>query len=85
MAAFDINSETFIVHVAIWEREEMVVDSSRKAQIKTQSGALVRAPLFDKALTKVPVEYYDYSDVFLVENVAEILENTEMNEHTIKL
>ena len=57
----------------------------RKTQIKTQSRAPVRALLFDKAPTKVPVEYSDYSDVFSVENIAELPENTGINEHTIKL
>ena len=31
------------------------------------------------------MEYSDYSDVFLAENVAELPENTGMNEHAIKL
>ena len=30
-------------------------------------------------------EYSDYSDTFLAENAAELLKNTGMNEHTIKL
>ena len=75
------------------------MDSDRKAQIeaqiKAQSGAQsevqiqgkaqVRALLFDKALTEVPAEYFDYSDVFLAENAAELPENTGINEHAIKL
>ena len=66
-----------MVHVAIREREEMPVHSERQAQV----GAL----LFDKAPTKVPAEYSDYSDVFSAENAAELPENTGMNEHAIKL
>ena len=34
IAALDVDSETFVVHVAIWEWEEMVVNPSRKAQIE---------------------------------------------------
>ena len=30
-------------------------------------------------------EYSDYSNIFFVENAAELLENTGMNDHTIKL
>ena len=77
IAALDINSETFVMHVAIRKREKMPVHFKKQAQV----GAL----LFDKAPTKVPVEYSGYTNVFSAENTAELLENTRMNEHTIKL
>ena len=85
IVALDADSETFIVHVAIREREKMVVNPGRKAQIKAQSGARVKALLFDKAPTEVPAEYSNYSNVFLAENAAELPENTGINEHAIKL
>ena len=66
-----------MVHVAIREREEMLVHSKRQAQ--------VRALLFDEAPTEIPAEYSDYSNIFLAENVAELPENTGMNQHAIKL
>ena len=47
--------------------------------------AQVEALLFDKALTKVSVEYFNYSDVFSAENTAKLLENTTINKHAIKL
>ena len=81
----DADSETFVIHVAIREREEMVVDSGKKAQIEAQSKAQVEALLFNEALTKVLVEYSNYSNVFLAENAAELPENTGMNEHAIEL
>ena len=77
IAALDVDSKTFVVYVAIWEQEEMSVHSEKQAQ--------VRALLFDEALTEVPAEYSNYSNVFLVENVAELPENTGINEHAIKL
>ena len=77
IAALDVDSETFVVHVAIREREEMPVHSERQAQV----GAL----LFDEAPTKVPAEYSDYSNVFSAENATELPENTGMNEHAIEL
>ena len=43
------------------------------------------ALLFNKAFTKVLAEYSNYSNVFLAEYVAELLENTENNEHAIEL
>ena len=53
--------------------------------IHSEKQAQVRALLFDRALTEVPTEYSDYSNVFLVENAAKLPENTGMNEHAIKL
>ena len=55
----------------------MPVHSERQAQV----GAL----LFNEALTEVPAEYSDYSNVFSAEHAAELPENTGMNEHAIKL
>ena len=77
IAALDVDSETFVVYVAIQEREEMPVHSKRQVHV----GAL----LFDKAPTKVSAEYSDYNNVFSAENATELPENTGMNEHTIKL
>ena len=77
IAALDVNSKMFVVHVVIWEREEMPVYFERQAQV----GAL----LFDEALTEVPVEYSNYSNVFSAENIAKLPENTRMNEHAIEL
>ena len=55
----------------------MLVHFKKQAQV----GAL----LFDKALIKVPVEYFDYSNIFSVENIAKLLENIRINEHIIEL
>ena len=42
-----MDNETFVVHVAIWEREKMAINLNKKAQIKAQiqaqSGAKSRA------------------------------------------
>ena len=59
----------------------MPVHFKRQAQIKAQIGAL----LFNKALTKVPAEYSDNSNVFSLEHATELSENIKMNEHAIKL
>ena len=61
------------------------MDPDQKAQIGVQSGVQVRALLFDEALTKVLAQYSDYINVFLAENVAELSENTGINEHVIDL
>ena len=65
------------MHIAIREREKILVHSKRQAQI----GAL----LFDKASIEVPAEYFDYSNVFSAENVAELPEYNRMNNYAIKL
>ena len=81
----DANDETFVVHVVIQEREEMIIDLGRKVQIEAQSGAQVGALLFDEAPTEISAEYFDYSDVFLAENAAKLPEYTGINEHAIEL
>ena len=78
--ALDANSKTFVVYVAIWKQKKMLVYFERQIQIKAQVGAL----LFNKALTKVPAKYSNYSNVFSVKYAAELPENTKMNEHAIK-
>ena len=55
----------------------MPVYSKKQVQV----GAL----LSDKALTEVPAEYFNYSNIFLIENAAELSKNTGMNKHIIKL
>ena len=66
-----------MVHVAIQEQEKMLVHFKKQAQ--------VRALLFDKAFTKVLAEYFNYSNIFLVENAAKLSKNIKINEHAIKL
>ena len=77
IAVLDVDSETFVVYVAIREQEKMPVHSKKQAQ--------VGAPLFNKALIKVPTEYSNYSNVFSAENAAGLPENTGINKHAIKL
>ena len=47
--------------------------------------AQIEVLLLNKALIEVLAEYFDYSNIFSAENVAELLENTGINEHAIKL
>ena len=73
----DINSEIFVMHIAIWKQEKMLMYSKKQAQVEVL--------LFDKAFTEVPAKYSDYSNVFSAENIVELPENTEMNKYAIKL
>ena len=77
IVTLNADSETFVMHVSIREREEMPMHTEKQAQV----GAL----LFDEAPTEVPAEYFDYSDIFLVKNAVKLPENIGMNEHAIEL
>ena len=76
-AALDKNSETFVVHVAALEVLEPAVNPSW--------APLLAALQQDKALTKIPLEYADYADVFSSDLAMELPENTGINEHAIEL
>ena len=96
-----MDSETFVMHVAIREQEEMAMNPDKKAQSRAQNQdkaqvgfqsraqaqekAKIGALLFNKAPIEVPAEYSDYSNVFLAENAVELPENSGMNEHAIEL
>ena len=83
--ALDTDSKTFVMHVAIQKHKKMIIDPARKAQIKAQSAAQVKDLIFDKVPTEVLVEYSDYSNVFSIENAAELSEYTKINNHAIEL
>ena len=85
IAALNVNSKTFVVHLAIREHEDMAMNPDRKAQIEARSRSQVGALLFNEAPTEVPAEYSNYNNVFSAENAAELPENTGMNEHAIEL
>ena len=57
----------------------------KQVQIKSQSGVQIGTLLFNKIFTEVPAEYFNYNNIFLIENVAKLLENTKINKHIIKL
>lgn len=59
----------------------MVINSVKKAQIKSQ----VKTLLFDEVFTFVLVKYSNYSHIFLVENIMELLKNIKINYYVIKL
>ena len=66
-----------MIYVAIQKQEEILVHFKKQVY--------VRALLFDKALIKVSIEYFNYNNVFSVENIAKLLKNIRINEHTIEL
>ena len=77
ITALNVNSKTFIMHMAIQKQEKMPVHFKKQA--------LVGALLFDKAFSKILAKYSDNNNVFFAENIAELPENTGINEHAIKV
>ena len=39
IAALDADSQTFVMHVAVWEQKEMAMDPGKKDQVEAQSRA----------------------------------------------
>ena len=39
IVVLDVYSKTFVIHVAVWKREEMAMNLDKKAQVKAQSRA----------------------------------------------
>ena len=73
--ALDENVEVFVVYVTPFNFSLMPIQPIQKAQI---------ALLFAKKV-KIPTKYSDFSDVFLGEKAAMLLETIEFNQHVIEL
>ena len=79
----DANNKTFIIHVAIWKQEKMVINLDKKAQIEIETQ--VKVLLFNKVFTSILVKYSDYNNIFSIKNVVEISKHIKLNNHIIKL
>lgn len=77
VAALDKNTKTFMVYIATLSALKWKIHSSCKIQL----GLL----LADKYLIKILPEYLDYTNTFLFDLLMELLKNTNINEHIIKL
>ena len=73
----DKNSEIFVVYVAALETLELAIHYSW--------APLLAALQQDKASTKIPSKYANYTDVFSPNLAMELLVNTGINKHAIKL
>ena len=56
-----------------------------KKQIKIQTKTHVRTLIFDKILTIILAKYFNYSNIFLVNNIVKFLKYTIIIYYTIKL
>ena len=73
--ALDENSETFVVHVAALNNLELAIHHSQ--------APLLAALQHNKAPTKIPPKYADYTDLFSPDFAMELPENTGINKHAI--
>lgn len=62
----------------------MVIHSIKKIQIKTKTKDQVGTLSFDKACTKILTKYFNYSNIFLAENIAELQKYIRINNNVIK-
>ena len=84
-----------MLYVAIKKQKKMPIyffqkvligtQDKSKVQSKAQNRAQVGAVLLDKAPIIILTKYFDYSNVFLVENIAELPKHTKINGYIIKL
>ena len=56
-----------------------------KSQAQTKDKALVRVLIFDEPPTVVPVEYFNYSNKFLIKYALELPKYTGINDYAIEL
>ncbi len=61
-----------------------VVALEAEILIHPSQAAKITALQWNKDLTKIPVKYSDYADVFSLDLAMELLRNTSMNEYAIK-
>ena len=74
--ALNVDNETFVVHVAaLAEPTIMSIHLSCQAQIT----------LLTSEKTGIPSKYSDFSNVFYLDSVAELLEHTKINDYPINL
>ena len=85
--ALDEELNIFVVHVAALEAplSGITIYPSQAAQILDSNFVHVATLKHDKVPTEVPAKYSDFSNVFLEKKALVLLEQTDLNEHAIKL
>lgn len=80
--ALNTGNKIFVMYVAIKKIEQILIHFKKyiKIGIKTQ----VKALLSDKVFINIPVEYLNYSNIFLVANIIVLPKYTKINSYTIK-
>ena len=82
----DENFKTFVIYVAILEVTTiMPIYSLRTFQVYGSIKFTIAALQWNKTLTKILAEYFDYANIFLTNLAMELPKNTSINKHTIEL
>ena len=89
-AALDLESETFVVHVASLSSDASPSSSPLDVPVASFDVHPSRRPqisglIAEEAPTKVPAEYSDFEDVFSPDLASELPKHTEINDHAIEL
>ena len=89
-AALDLESETFVVHVASLSSDASPSSSPLDVPVASFDVHPSRRPqisglIAEEAPTKVPAEYSDFEDVFSPDLASELPEHTGINDHAIEL
>ena len=84
-AALDLEHETYIVYIGLVRFNASPSSSPLKLDVHPSRRPQVSGLIAEEALTKVPAEYSDFADVFSLDLVSKLPENTEINYHAIEL
>ena len=81
--ALDLESETFILHVA--SLSSNALPSSSPLDVHLSRRPQIFGLIVKEAPTKVPAKYSDFADVFSPDLASELSEHTRINDHAIEL
>ena len=83
--AFDLESETFVVQVALLSSDTSPSFSPLGLDVHPFCRPQVSGLIAKEASTKVPVEYLDFADVFSPDFTSKLPKHTGINNHAIEL
>lgn len=69
----------FVMYVAIWKWEKMLIHSKKQAQINDRTSIFHEAPIV------TPAKSSDYSNISLSTNTRQLVKHTKINDHIINL
>ena len=56
-----------------------------KIQVQIKMKTQIRALLFIKIFTTILIKYFNFSNIFLIENIIKLLKYIQINDYIIKL
>ena len=85
VVVLDLESETFIVHVASLSSDASPSFSPLKLNVHPSRKPQVSGLITKEAPTKISTKYLDFADVFSPDLTSELLEHNGINDHAIEL